>query len=116
MAFLVCKSVAGARRTTALLAAAAGAMLWGAAMAAQAGEQPSSQPAADAHSGAPAASQPAKPADPKDRVTCRDEEVTGTHLGAKRVCHTKREWDEIENDDMDTGAPDPHQGALKGPH
>jgi hypothetical protein len=84
-------------------------------MSAQAGDQPSSQPAADAHSGAPASSPPAKP-DPKDQVICKDEEVTGTHLGGKRVCHTVREWDEIENDDLDTGAPAPRAGALKGQH
>lgn len=86
------------RRPAAALAA--GVMLFGLAAAAQAADPPAAaqQPAAaDAHSGAPAASPPAKP-DPQERVICREEEVTGTLLGGKRVCHTKRQWDQIERD------------------
>ncbi len=41
---------------------------------------------------APAA-RPAKP-DPGQVVSCRDESVTGSIINRKRVCKTKREWDE----------------------
>ena len=89
------------RRTTVLLAAAAGAALWGAAMAAQAGDQPTPQPAADAHSAAPAATKPTK-VDPDDRVICRDEDApTGSRLGATRICHTQRVWKQMARDGQD---------------
>ena len=98
------KPAAEARRTTVLLGAigmTAGAALWSLALAAQAGDpqpQPQSpQPAADAHNGAPAASKPAKP-DPENRVICRTEEVTGSRLGGRQTCHTKRQWDQIQFD------------------
>lgn len=98
------KRAAGSRRTTTAVLAvvigpAAGLALWGAAMAAQAGDPPPQQPAADAHSGAPAPSEAAKP-DPQDRVICKVEESLGTHMD-KRVCHTKREWRQIEAEDDD---------------
>jgi hypothetical protein len=41
----------------------------------------------------PAASRPAKP-DPGQVVVCRDEQVTGSIVSRKRVCKTRREWDE----------------------
>jgi hypothetical protein len=94
---------AGSRRaTTALVAAvigpAAAGLLWGAAMAAQAGDPPPQPSAADANSGAPAASQ-VKP-DPLDRVICRHEEpMIGTKIGPARVCHTKREWNQMAKDE-----------------
>jgi len=100
------KPAAGSQRTTALLAAAAAAALWGVAMAAQAGDtqpadpQQPAQSAAAAQSGAPAASTPAKP-DPMDRVVCREEETTGTRLGGTRVCHTRRQWQQMENEAQD---------------
>jgi hypothetical protein len=100
MTRFMCKPAAESRRTTALLAAAAGVALWGVAMAAQAGDQPSAQPAADAHNGAVASSKPAKP-DPQDRVVCRQEEETGSRLGGHRICHTNREWDQIARDSGD---------------
>ena len=49
-------------------------------------------PAAPAPPAPPASSAPAKPTDPMDKVECRRMEETGTLLGAKRVCMTKREW------------------------
>lgn len=57
---------------------------------------------APAQSGAPAAGQQGagKP-DPADRVICHQEEATGTRLGGHRVCHTKREWDQIAHDAQD---------------
>jgi hypothetical protein len=96
------KRAAGSRRTTmALLAAvigpAAGAALWGAAMAAQAGDPAPQRPAADTQNAAPDA---AKPLNADDRVICKREESLGTHLD-KRVCHTKREWRQIEADEDD---------------
>jgi hypothetical protein len=88
-------------RNRAVLAAvigpAAGLALWGAAMAAQAGDQaPQQQPAADTHSVTPA-----KP-DPDDKIICRDEDApTGSRLGSKHVCHTRREWKQMTQDGQD---------------
>lgn len=105
---------AGSRRTAALLAAvigpAAGLALWGAAMAAQAGDQPPQPSPADAHSSAPAVAKTDKP-DPEDRVICRELEApTGSRLGAKRVCHTQRQWKQMSQDGQDflnNGGPAP---------
>jgi len=41
----------------------------------------------------PPAVKPAKP-NPDDQVVCRIEEVTGSRLGGRRVCMTRREWTE----------------------
>jgi hypothetical protein len=76
---------------------AAGAALWGAAMAAQAGDPAPQRPAGDTQNAAPDA---AKPLNADDRVICKREESLGTHLD-KRVCHTKREWRQIEADEDD---------------
>jgi hypothetical protein len=35
-------------------------------------------------------------------VVCREEEVTGSILGGRRICHTRREWDEMERQAKDT--------------
>ncbi|KQU52940.1 hypothetical protein ASG67_08685 [Sphingomonas sp. Leaf339] len=39
------------------------------------------------------AAMPTPTADPEKRI-CRTSGVTGSRLGAKKVCHTRREWDE----------------------
>jgi hypothetical protein len=52
-------------------------------------DQPQAQPPPPAH----APSQPRKP-DPSQVVSCRDEDVGGSMLNRKRVCKTKRQWDE----------------------
>lgn len=51
---------------------------------------------------------PATPAPPKpkpkydpDEVICRYQEVTGSRLGGDKVCHTRREWDEISANSRD---------------
>jgi hypothetical protein len=56
---------------------------------------------APAQNSAPPSSQPANKADPADRLICRHTEVTGSHLGGKRECHTKREWDQMAHDAED---------------
>ncbi len=61
-----------------------------AATAAMADPAPASAP--QGQPAAPAA-RPAKP-DPGQVVSCRDESVTGSIINRKRVCKTKREWDE----------------------
>jgi hypothetical protein len=38
-----------------------------------------------------------------DKIVCRaGEPVTGTRLGGPRVCHTQREWDQIQRDAQDS--------------
>ena len=56
----------------------------GAASAGQAGSQP------------PAATPPPKP-DPGAVIECRDFEVTGSHIGRRRECRTRREWADLED-------------------
>lgn len=74
---------------------------------------PNAAPAPAATSSQPAAVQTAaaKP-DPGDKVICKEEEETGSRLGAHRVCHTKRDWERISRDagdmvDQATKARDP---------
>ena len=50
---------------------------------------PQSQPQPQAQAQTP----PARP-DPGQVTICRDENVTGSLVSRKRVCKTKREWDE----------------------
>ena len=104
-------------RKSALLAAAGSVALWGLAMAAQAGDPPPPAPQqpADAHSSAPAATQPGKP-DPNDRLICRDDEETGSRLHSSRVCHTKRQWDQIAKDAQDTLDGQTGRSGAIGPH
>lgn len=44
--------------------------------------------------------QPATPPkDPMDEVVCKKEEATtGSRLGARKVCKTRREWKQIQDD------------------
>jgi len=74
-------------RVSVLLAVAAGSLLL------------SSFPAMADPAAAPAA--PAATADTNssdaDRISCRTGAApTGTRIGATRVCHTQREWDDIQ--------------------
>jgi hypothetical protein len=94
------RSAASALRSKAsqlVLALLGAAGLWAAAAAAQAGDPP---PVNKDQAQTAASGQTAKP-DPQDRVICREEEVTGSILGGKRVCHTQREWDEMAKDAKD---------------
>lgn len=90
------KPAASALRSKAshlVLALLGAAGLWSAAAAVQAGDPP----AANQGQAPAVSSKPAKP-DPEDRVVCQEEEVTGSILGGKRVCHTKREWEQMAKD------------------
>jgi hypothetical protein len=83
------ESVAARRRRVLACAALAA---WGLAAAAQAGDPPPPQ-----QSSQPAADQPKKP-DPQDRIICREDTETGSRIKRNRICHTKREWDQIAED------------------
>ncbi len=55
------------------------------------------------------AGQQAEPTPPpaKEKKVCRTEQATGSRLGAKRICKTRAEWDEIAADarkDVDNAA------------
>jgi hypothetical protein len=93
------RSAASALRSKAphlVLALLGAAGLCAATAVAQAGDPPpANQGQAQAVS-----SKPAKP-NPQDREICREEKVTGSILSGKRVCHTKREWDQMEQDAKD---------------
>ena len=76
-----------------------------AALAASA-DASTSPPASPAGAAAAAAAKPAPPADPLDKVVCRSEPTTGTRLGAHKVCHTMRDWNEMQrqtSEDLDNG-------------
>jgi hypothetical protein len=50
-------------------------------------------------SSAPPAGSPVAKASSKydpNKTVCKTEDTTGTRLGAKRVCHTRAEWAEME--------------------
>jgi hypothetical protein len=68
----------------------AAAVAWSLAATAQADDAPPKQ------SSAPAAAQ--KKPDPRDQIVCREEQEIGSLISRKRVCHTKREWDQISAD------------------
>jgi hypothetical protein len=56
---------------------------------------------APADPNAPATAAPAdKPANNDDLVTCRYEKTTGSNF-ARRVCHTQREWHQMNMDAHD---------------
>jgi zona occludens toxin (predicted ATPase) len=53
-------------------------------------------PAATAQTSAPAAATPASDSD-ANMVICRERQgATGSRLGASRECHTKHQWDEMQ--------------------
>jgi hypothetical protein len=71
-------------------------LLMAAALAGTAEAPPATTPSAPA--AAPPASAPgAAPAkkDPLDEVVCQRQEETGSRLGGKRVCMTRRDWQEL---------------------
>lgn len=37
----------------------------------------------------------------RERVICKKVDVPGTRIGGKKVCKTKREWDQIQRDTAD---------------
>jgi hypothetical protein len=78
-------------RTSLIAACTAGAAALGLAWAAQAGDPPSSS---QTTTDAPHAAGGPKKDDP-DRIICKSQQVTGSAIPSKRVCHTKREWDDI---------------------
>lgn len=49
---------------------------------------------------ATAAATPASPetTDPLERVKCVREQVTGSLVSSRKVCHTEKEWRRIRND------------------
>lgn len=81
-----------------VLALLGAAGLWAAAAAAA---QAGGSPLANKDQAQTAASSPPAKLDPQDRVTCREEERTGSILGGKRECHTRREWDEMSKQAKD---------------
>ena len=42
--------------------------------------------------------QPTEPANPLDKVRCIREDVTGSLVSKRKVCHTEREWRRIKGD------------------
>lgn len=44
------------------------------------------------------AATPAEPVDPLDKVKCVRENVTGSLVSSRKVCHTVREWRRINGD------------------
>jgi hypothetical protein len=36
--------------------------------------------------------------DDPDRIICKSPDVTGSRLPGKKICHTKREWDDISEE------------------
>jgi len=59
----------------------------------------SAQQAVPAPAQAPVATQPAAPADDPNEVICRTgEPVLGSRFPGPRVCHTRKEWDQIKRD------------------
>ena len=63
---------------------------------------------AEVTAGQPPADSSAQSKKPKqtdlDQVVCRYEEVTGSRLGGHKVCHTRREWEQISADARDSTA------------
>lgn len=37
----------------------------------------------------------------RERVICKKVDVPGTRIGGKKVCKTKREWDQVQRDTAD---------------
>ena len=87
------------------LAVAGAFALFAAAGVAMAEDTPATQPAPE--QGATAPAQPVvrtgqEPADAQDEVVCKKEEATtGTRLGAKKICKTRREWDQLARDSQE---------------
>jgi hypothetical protein len=87
---------------------------WGTALA-----QPATSPQTaqtTSPSAAPAASPDKSQAktDPDDEIVCKDEETTGSRLGARRVCLPRHEWKRMARDSADW-LNDPHK-KLEPPH
>ena len=53
-------------------------------------------------SGQPAPQQTAAPQENPDEIICKEgTPVTGSRLGARKICHTRRQWDEISQNSRD---------------
>jgi hypothetical protein len=77
----------------AYVAAAIGALMISSAMAQQAA------PSATPDAAPQATQQPAAPAeDPNERICKSGEPIVGSRFAASRVCHTRKEWDQIQKD------------------
>ncbi len=51
-----------------------------------------------------------------DRIICRTGQVaTGTRLGAKRVCQTKKQWDDLMRDSQQEMMRNQMQGIQQNP-
>lgn len=58
---------------------------------------------------------PAAAKDPMDEMVCRKETLTGSRLGGKRVCLTRREWDQITRDSQDALRKTQDKSGAKNP-
>ena len=55
------------------------------------------EPAGDASAGRAAATK-TPPAHDENEVVCKREDVTGSRLGGRKVCHTRLEWEQMTED------------------
>lgn len=78
-----------------------------AAPAATTTEQPATPPANTAQT-------PPAPGSPEEVVCKKDEAATGTRLGSKKICMTRREWAEIQKDSQEAVG-DMQDKALRTP-
>ena len=94
-----------------LTSAAVGAALLGIPAVAAA------DPAATAPIGAAVAPSEPPKLDPRDEVVCVRQDMTGSRLQAHKVCHTRRQWDQLSADerkdfqDFMDRAPPPNPGG-----
>jgi hypothetical protein len=88
---------------------AAATVVWGLAATVQAGDPPPPP-----QSGQPAADAPKKP-DAQERMICREDTDLGSRVSRHRVCHTKREWDQIDRDAQDILDNSPNRSGTTTP-
>jgi len=79
---------------------------------------PPSNPSAPQTSPQPTATGPviAEDGDPElDKVICKKVDVPGTRIGGKKVCKTKREWNQIRRDTADAVRQSQDAGLRNNP-
>ena len=83
-------------------------------------EQPTSPPQSAPQPQPPQPQQPVMgPKDPLDEVVCKKQETSGSRIGGKKVCKTRREWIQASDDarrfmtnsDKAAGASNPSSGS-----
>jgi len=63
---------------------------------------PAAAPNAAAPAAAPAATQPAAPAEDPNEIVCQaGQPIVGSRFPTGRVCHTRKEWDQIKRDSQE---------------